>query len=630
MKQLSRFWNRQSLREKFLLIIIPASMLSSVLIMLLAYMIFGEYEQKLYQVARQNLRLMVGKIEKELMEAEDFGVDLATDETVQEALKSERANIRTRRVSMDYIRLAQQVYKVLQKGLAQNRNILSISIFVEDEWYYAGAPNRTYDRSLLSQMEFDSAKASNQMLWCVSQSPSSSLYGIRPIKDMYYGTFKNEAVLVLEYDLEGRLNSMRQDPEDVHLMQEFAIYNGEEVIYSDISPDSRLEWEKDLDYKIVTADNRTFFASYFHESAYGWKYVFLVDYDDLFGAMRVLKYLFCLVAVIVVGISILYCRKLSKLITDRFGWLLSRMKRVEQGSFSVEQGSFLTEQGVSPYPQDEIDLLCQQFEDMVGALDKLIQDNYVKQMLLQENQLKVLQNQINPHFLFNTLQTINWKAKANRQKEISEITESLGKLLRYTLEKEDDPVPLSKELNVLKSYVLIQQVRYEERLVVNLAIPKFMESKPVPKLALQNLVENSIKYALENMLEPCVITVGARQAEDGYQILVEDNGPGIDIPGIGKGQVGISGGAGQPGKILEKDSGAGQPEKIPEKDSEAGQPERILEKDGQAGLRIGLKNIRERIRILFPEGSGLEMINTGHGTLARITVREACPKAKGR
>ncbi len=423
---------------------------------------------------------------------------------------------------------------------------------------------------------------------------------------------------------------MRQDPEDVHLMQEFAIYNGEEVIYSDISPDSRLEWEKDLDYKIVTADNRTFFASYFHESAYGWKYVFLVDYDDLFGAMRVLKYLFCLVAVIVVGISILYCRKLSKLITDRFGWLLSRMKRVEQGSFSVEQGSFLTEQGVSPYPQDEIDLLCQQFEDMVGALDKLIQDNYVKQMLLQENQLKVLQNQINPHFLFNTLQTINWKAKANRQKEISEITESLGKLLRYTLEKEDDPVPLSKELNVLKSYVLIQQVRYEERLVVNLAIPKSMESKPVPKLALQNLVENSIKYALENMLEPCVITVGARQAEDGYQILVEDNGPGIDIPGIGKGQVGISGGAGQPGKILEKDSGAGQPEKIPEKDSEAGQPERILEKDGQAGLGIGLKNIRERIRILFPEGSGLEMINTGHGTLARITVREACPKAKGR
>ena len=165
--------------------------------------------------------------------------------------------------------------------------------------------------------------------------------------------------------------------------------------------------------------------------------------------------------------------------------------------------------------------------------------------------------------------------------------------------------------------MLIQQVRYEERLVVNLAIPKSMESKPVPKLALQNLVEYSIKYALENMLEPCVITVGARQAEDGYQILVEDNGPGIDIPGIGKGQVGISG-------------GAGQPEKIPEKDSEAGQPERILEKDGQAGLGIGLKNIRERIRILFPEGSGLEMINTGHGTLARITVREACPKAKGR
>ena len=66
------------------------------------------------------------------------------------------------------------------------------------------------------------------------------------------------------------------------------------------------------------------------------------------------------------------------------------------------------------------------------SVDRLIQDNYVKQMLIRENQLKVLQNQINPHFLFNTLQTINWKARENHQETISQITEALGRLLRYT------------------------------------------------------------------------------------------------------------------------------------------------------------------------------------------------------
>lgn len=581
MARLKGFWDRQRLKNKLLLITIPASIVSSLLIMLLAYCIFSQYEEKMYHIAQQNLHLVVTKIEKELSEAEDFGVDLITSNTVQRALKNGQTNIRTRQVNMEYIRMAQQVYKEMQSGLAKNKDVLSISIFVEDEWYYVGSPNRSYDASLLEQVEFDPSRFSDRMLWCASSYPAKHLYGIRSIKDIYHGTFENEAVLVLEYDLEGSLNSMRQNTKDASFAQEFAIYNGEEVIYSDISPDSAMEWEKEAGHKIVKAGNNRYFSAYLRESDYGWKYVFLVNYDDLFGVMRLMKYFFCAAAVCMVAVSMLYCQKLSRLITERFSWLLGRMKQVQEGSFSVE----MREPGPA---QDEIGMVCLQFEDMVAALDKLIQDNYVKQMLIKENQLKVLQNQINPHFLFNTLQTINWKAKEKREKEISEITEALGKLLRYTLEKDNDPEELAKEIEVLKSYLFIQQVRYGERLFVCMDIPDEMKKKKVPKLSLQNIVENSIKYALENMLEPCVINIRAQQEEEGYQITVEDNGPGIKEE-VQNGQEAYSGEC--------------------------------------AGLGIGLKNIQGRLHLLFAEGSGLTIQNTGHGTLARIWIRE--PENKG-
>lgn len=591
LKKLRAFWDRQKLKSKLLIIIIPASIFSSMLIMLLAYCIFDEYENKLYEVARQNLYMVVGKIEKELIEAENLGVDLSTNETLQKALKSEPTNIRTKRISMDYILMAQQVYKVLQTELNKNQDMISISIFVEDEWYYVGNANRSYDKNLLEMVSFDASRFQDRMFWCASEYPTDRLYGIRTIKDIYHGTFRNEAVLILEYDLKGSLNSLRQQSKDNSLMQNFAVYNGEEVIYSDIGLDSGMEWERDIDYKIVTADGKKYFASYMNESAYDWKYVFLVSYDDLFGAMWLMKYLFLAFAVCMVVISITYSQKLSKLLTDRFSWLISQMKTVQSGSFSVENP-------MSLYPQDEIDLICKQFEEMVADLDKLIQDNYVKQMLIKENQLKVLQNQINPHFLFNVLQTINWKAKENHQKEISEIAEALGKLLRYTLEEENDPVALEKEKRILKNYLFIQQVRYGERLTVNINIPEYLEQRLVPKLSLQNIVENSIKYALENMLKPCVIHVWAEEHAEDYCIFVEDNGPGIE---------GVS--------LNQTESASAEP---------AG--ENSMEKEC-AGLGIGLRNLQGRLRLLFPEGSGLQITNTGHGTLTVIVIRK--PTAKG-
>lgn len=601
MKKLKRFWDRQSLKSKFLLIIVPGSIFASMMIMIMANLVFGAYEEKLYRVARQNLNLVVRQIEDELNEAEDMAIDIMTNNTVQKGLKDEKVNIRRKRITMDYIRMEQQVYKVMQSELGKAKNVVSVSLFVEDEWYYLGREKRSYDRSLLEKVGYDMARDGERMVWCAPSYPASCLYGIQTIRDIYYGTFEEEAVLVVEYDLEGSLNRLRQQPQDPRLMEEFMIYNGEAVIYSDVTVVSEMEWEKDIDYKIIKVDGKRYFASYLGPSSYGWKYVFLVSYDNLFGGMQAIKYFFFLFALGMTGVSILYCQKLSQLIVNRFRWLLGRMETVKTGSLSVERSDVM--QSMTEGMEDELAEICSQFEDMVEALDKQIQDNYVKQMLIKENQLKVLQNQINPHFLFNTLQTINWKAKASQDEETSKIVEALGKLLRYTLKSQDDPAPLEKEVEILKHYVFIQQMRYGERLSVEIAIPDEMRERMVPKLSLQNIVENSIKHALENMLKPCEIRVWAEEEDEGYRVCVEDNGPGIhkeQLPGSGD----------MRNRNDDKETGKNDGKEIGQDDSK------------EAGLGIGLRNIQGRLRLLFGERSSLKICNTGHGTLVELYIEE--------
>ena len=119
-------------------------------------------------------------------------------------------------------------------------------------------------------------------------------------------------------------------------------------------------------------------------------------------------------------------------------------------------------------------------------------------------------------------------AKARRQTDISQIVEALGRLLRYTLQEDTGLVPLAAETEAVRNYIAIQKYRYQERLEVYFQIPESLGDVRIPKLALQNIVENSIKYALEAMLETCRITISAREADMGVVLTVEDNGPGID------------------------------------------------------------------------------------------------------
>ncbi len=275
-------------------------------------------------------------------------------------------------------------------------------------------------------------------------------------------------------------------------------------------------------YRVCRLEGRDYFVSYATHSAFGMSYAMYLPFDSVARSLRLLRTMTFVAAVLVMLVNTLFCSKLVSQIIQQFNVLVTKMRLFQAGRYEE------LDRYRSDNRKDEVGYLNRSFDKMAGDVKRLVEENYLTKIAVQEAQLKSLQNQIDPHFLFNILQTINWKAKTGKQEEISHITEALGKILRYTLYKKETLVPLREELEIVEGYVSIQKYRYGERLSVLIEAPKKWGGAMIPPMALQNLAENSIKHALENMLEPCVIRIGAGESGDELLLFVEDNGPGID------------------------------------------------------------------------------------------------------
>ena len=174
--------------------------------------------------------------------------------------------------------------------------------------------------------------------------------------------------------------------------------------------------------------------------------------------------------------------------------------------------------------KDEIGLLHTNFDSMAQKVDTLIEENYVNELLKKEAQIKSMESQMDPHFLYNTLDSINWRAKAMGAKDISQITTSLGNLLRVTLSKKNNIFTIREELCVLENYITIQKLRYQKRLQYCLDIPEELLDCEIPKLTIQPLLENAVRYGLEEISETCFISVCAQDQGETITIEVKNNG----------------------------------------------------------------------------------------------------------
>lgn len=228
-------------------------------------------------------------------------------------------------------------------------------------------------------------------------------------------------------------------------------------------------------------------------------------------------YLF-IVVIIIVGIMFFVRENISRSYLQRIDRMITKIKRIETGDFTnltVDEG------------KDEIGVLDYHFNEMAMKLDDLISKTYLQQLENKEAKIKALQYQIDPHFLFNTLESINALAIIDDNEDISNIIESLGLIYRYIVDKESgDIVTLKQELNHAKNYIKIQQYRFGFDVVYDVD-PSF-ERCLVPKLTMQPFIENAINYAKGLSDRKLRLSVEVQRMSEDLVIEISDNGVGID------------------------------------------------------------------------------------------------------
>ena len=175
----------------------------------------------------------------------------------------------------------------------------------------------------------------------------------------------------------------------------------------------------------------------------------------------------------------------------------------------------------------EIRVLSDSFNEMIDRVSRLLDQVRTEQESLRKAELELLQAQINPHFLYNTLDTIVWLAEAGDQARVVSMVGSLSKFFRASLGQGKDAVTIRDELDHVRSYLEIQQVRYQDILDYSIDVPKIAYDAPIPKITLQPLVENALYHGIKNKRGKGKITITGMAENKCLYIYIEDNGIGM-------------------------------------------------------------------------------------------------------
>ena len=341
-------------------------------------------------------------------------------------------------------------------------------------------------------------------------------------------------------------------------------FNGE--LYGIDSPD-RAESNKNYVINMQTSD-RT-----------GYRFINVVSRDVIrqeAGSIR--RSLYGILAACV-ALALIISFVSAQLFSRRINRLVQKMRRVDLGDLNVT---------ADVRSNDEIGYLEKSFNSMITRLDNHIRTSYVYQLESKTAELKALQAQINPHFLFNTLESIRFNALEHQDPDTAKMIHLLGNLFRRSIQSADLFSELRQEIDYAGSFIELQKLRYADAFEFVTDVPPKLLNLGVPKFIIQPLVENAIKHGQKGVSSGGIISITAREEPEGTLVItVRDNGHGMDE------------------------------ETIRQVRERLGQPET----EGDDHYSIGLSNVHQRIRILFGEPYGLTIESRpGAGTAVSIVM----------
>lgn len=312
-----------------------------------------------------------------------------------------------------------------------------------------------------------------------------------------------------------------------------------------------------------------------------------ISNDILLSDIRAMSRFIFMLCLSILPIFLLLANKIYKEVIYPIYVLSDKMQQIEKGELGKQIVSDRT---------DEFGYVFAAFNRMSKQIQHLVNCVYKEKLALKNAEIKSLQAQINPHFIYNTLEMINWKARMSGNDDISEMIEALSGILEINIDRRDSRfLMIQEEIDYIKNYIFLIQKRFGERIQFKVETSEDVLTYKIPRLILQPLVENAIGHGIEPVGQGCIVLRIEEESEH-LTITIEDNGQGIEE-----------------NKLIDIQEQLGSHDKV------------CIENEHDTKGHIGIINVQRRIKLLYGEGYGMNLYSEWEqGT--RITI--VLPKTK--
>jgi two-component system, sensor histidine kinase YesM len=328
-------------------------------------------------------------------------------------------------------------------------------------------------------------------------------------------------------------------------------------------------------YKNIEIGGLECLLSYQKSELTGMKIINTIPIEELNTNLDKMSIATILVTFTILVISLFFVLILSSIIVNPLKKLALTMHLVEKGDFDMR---------IVSNRSDEIGELSKSYNRMAVKIKRLIREVYLDKINQKELELQMLKNQINPHFLYNSLESIRMVAEVDGNENVSDMLYSLGNILRYGISLKKEIVTVRDEIEHLKDYILLQKVRFEDIFVIELDINESIYDMNILKLILQPILENAIYHGLSQIASGGIIKISGFSHEGNIVFEVSDNGSGMEKDRL---------------QMLND----------------------YIHGVNDSFKSIGLKNVQRRIELYYGLGYGLQISSVfGEGTTVRVTL----------
>lgn len=417
-----------------------------------------------------------------------------------------------------------------------------------------------YDAAIASEWYEDIEQSYGNLIWLTSVDASKSNIGndktkvFTAVRKIFSLSTGEELALALVYIDEKQLYDIISDVESGTNLIIYLLDKNNQVVLGTN--------EEDVGkfFSIDALNHDKYFLVENQSSTTEWTLIGLVPKSVFGEALKQYNVFFIALGLVSFLVIVLVSWMISRSIVVPIINITNGMSRVKKGDFDVR---------ITQHENSEIGMLSKHFNDMTEELKFFIDKVYKQELSKRDAELKAIQAQIDPHFLYNTLDTIYWMLVVDDNEEVADMVVSLSDILRYSISEGEDFVTVSEDVKHLENYLRIHKARFNEKLTYNIHMDEDILDVKIPKLLIQPIVENAIKHGIKDKSTEGEIHIIGKCEEDQLILCVRDNGIGM-----------------RKSKIREVLEGTAK-----------------VEDDSHTG--IGLKSVHKRIKLIYGEQYGI-------------------------